>query len=78
METIILNSHVGADGFLHLKVPDNLINTDCKVVIQPIVSDSKEDLGWSPDFFEKTAGAWEGEPLTRDEQGEYEQREELL
>ncbi|MEK8016922.1 MAG: hypothetical protein VSS75_008645 [Candidatus Parabeggiatoa sp.] len=37
-----------------------------------------EELGWPPGFFERTAGAWEGEPLTRDEQGEYEQREVLL
>lgn len=36
METITLNSHVGADSFLRLKVPDILINTNCKVVLQPI------------------------------------------
>ncbi|MEQ9550532.1 MAG: type II toxin-antitoxin system ParD family antitoxin [Coleofasciculus sp. G3-WIS-01] len=33
-----------------------------------------EELGWSPSFFERTAGKWQGEPLTRGEQGEYEQR----
>ncbi|MEQ8971107.1 MAG: type II toxin-antitoxin system ParD family antitoxin [Coleofasciculus sp. C1-SOL-03] len=33
-----------------------------------------DELGWSPGFFEKTAGKWQGEPLTRGEQGEYEQR----
>ncbi|WP_157453399.1 hypothetical protein [Coleofasciculus chthonoplastes] len=33
-----------------------------------------EELGWSPGFFERTAGKWQGEPLTREEQGEYEQR----
>ena len=32
------------------------------------------ELGWSPGFFERTAGKLEGEPLTRGEQGEYEQR----
>lgn len=41
--------------------------------VQP-VKKTPEELGWSPDFFESTAGAWEGEPLTRGEQGEYEQR----
>ncbi len=35
---------------------------------------SLEELGWSPGFFERTAGAWQGEPLTRGQQGEYEQR----
>ena len=34
------------------------------------------DTGWSDEFFD-LFGAWEGEPLTRGEQGEYEQRLEL-
>lgn len=29
--------------------------------VQP-VKKTPEDLGWSPGFFEKTAGAWQGEP----------------
>ena len=38
----------------------------------------KKDLKtqWPDDFFE-LFGAWEGEPLTRAEQGEFEQRMEL-
>jgi hypothetical protein len=38
----------------------------------------KKDLKtqWPNDFFE-LFGAWEGEPLTRAEQGEFEQRLEL-
>ncbi|HIE01218.1 MAG TPA: hypothetical protein EYP59_13175 [Thiotrichaceae bacterium] len=85
MQKITLNSRIGSDGFLNLKMPNNLINTECKitVILQPITPmESKpktpEELGWTPGFFERTAGAWEGEPLTRDEQGEYEQREALL
>ncbi|MUG95157.1 hypothetical protein F7734_23465 [Scytonema sp. UIC 10036] len=39
-----------------------------------VVSKTPEKLGWSHGFFERTAGKWEGEPLTRKEQGEYEQR----
>ena len=35
---------------------------------------TSEELGWSPGFFERTSGKWQGEPLTRGEQGEYEQR----
>ncbi|MCK5523718.1 MAG: hypothetical protein KAI83_11355 [Thiomargarita sp.] len=85
MPTITLNSRISSDGFLHLKVPSTLRGTECKitVILQPLttmVSKPKtpEELGWTPGFFEKTAGAWEGEPLTREEQGEYEQREVLL
>lgn len=39
-----------------------------------VVTKTPEELGWTPGFFERTAGKWEGEPLTRGEQGEYEQR----
>jgi len=84
MQTMTLHSHAGSDGILHLNVPVDLVNTEFKVTVmlQPIISDSKsktpEELGWTPGFFERTAGAWQGEPLTRDEQGEYEQREALL
>jgi plasmid stability protein len=38
------------------------------------VTKTPEELGWPPGFFERTAGRWEGEPLIRGEQGEYEQR----
>ena len=34
--------------------------------------------GWQPNFFEEVIGGWEGEPLTREPQPDYEQREELL
>ena len=30
---------------------------------------------WSPRFFERTAGVWQGEPLVRAEQGEQAERE---
>lgn len=36
-----------------------------------------EELGWPPGFFEEVAGGWAGEPLVRDERGEYETREQL-
>ena len=39
-----------------------------------VVTKTPEELGWTPGFFERTAGKWEGEPLIRGEQGEYEQR----
>ena len=35
----------------------------------------RQNLGWTPGFFESTAGAWEGE-LRREQPTEYEQREE--
>ncbi|MCI0437515.1 MAG: hypothetical protein L0177_00090 [Chloroflexi bacterium] len=33
--------------------------------------------GWPEDFFEKVVGSWQGEPLERPPQGEFERRDEL-
>ena len=78
METITLNSHVGADGVLKLEVPVKLTNVDLEVVliVQPVTPESK-DLGWPAGFFEEVAGGWQGGQLVREDQGEYEIRKEL-
>jgi len=82
MQTIKLNFHVGNDGILHLNVPTDIKNAELEVVVtfRNIIStsDNGKKLEWSPEFFDKTAGAWEGEPLKRESQGEYENREELF
>jgi hypothetical protein len=83
MQSIKLQSHVGPDGVLKLEIPLDLRDTDLEVlvVVQPLVLTpvaASEDLGWPPSFFEETAGAWAGELLVRDEQGDYETRDELL
>ncbi len=33
MQTIILQSHVGSDGILHLDVPVNLTDIECKITM---------------------------------------------
>lgn len=78
METITLHSRVGADGLLKLQVPVNLTNTELEVVliVQPVAS-AAEGLGWPQGFFEEVAGGWKGELLAREDQGEYEVREDL-
>lgn len=82
MQTVTLNSRSDHEGFLHLKIPAALPDAEIKVIIilQPTLPVSADptptELGWSPGFFERTAGAWEGE-LQREPQGEYEVREEL-
>ncbi len=82
MQSITLRSHVGSDGILRLQVPVGITDTEVEVVvtIEPVRTPkpkTPEELGWSPGFFEKTFGSWEGEPLARELQGEYEQRDEL-
>ncbi|MFB2892675.1 MAG: hypothetical protein U7127_10915 [Phormidium sp.] len=76
---ILVHSHVGSDGILQLQVPTEFKDTDLKVTITiqsatPPQKKTPEELGWTPGFFERTAGAWEGEPLKRGEQGEFEER----
>jgi hypothetical protein len=82
MQNIKLNSHVGSDGILHLDVPIDIKNAKLEVIITvkhiDSIQENKEKSEWSPEFFEKTAGAWEGNPLERESQGEYENREELF
>ncbi|MBV8884690.1 MAG: hypothetical protein JO235_11935 [Chroococcidiopsidaceae cyanobacterium CP_BM_RX_35] len=83
MQIITLCSYVGEDGIMHLQVPVGKTDVDLEVVviIQPSTSaktNPPEVRGWPPGFFERTAGAWQGEPLTRAEQGEAEQRDELV
>lgn len=47
--------------------PENLIN--------PPTPKPDDDLGWTPGFFERTAGAWQGEPLERGTQGDGDRRD---
>lgn len=87
MISVKTNAHVGPDGTLAVRVPTPLRETDVEVVLvvqslpaangaAPATS-TPEEPGWPVGFFEATAGAWQGEPLERGSQGEYERREEL-
>lgn len=75
-----IKSRVDAEGNLHLQVPKNLANQELEVIVIYETSDLKtdtptpEELGYPSDFFEKTAGRWEGEPLERGEQGVCDER----
>jgi hypothetical protein len=84
MQSIKINSFIGLDGILHLNVPVGLTNQNVEIMLiyQPVESDNNEnkaatldELGWSPDFFEKTFGAWQGEPLVRESQGKPQERD---
>lgn len=48
------------------------------ITIEKIEETIPEKRTWSPHFFEQTWGAWQGEPLVREPQPEYQEREELL
>lgn len=81
MRSIKIRSHVGADGMLHLNIPLGLTDRDVEIMViyQPLETESKtktpQELGWTPGFFENTFGAWEGEPLVLEPQGEPQERD---
>lgn len=78
MHSIKLKTHIGDDGLLQLKLPVGISNQDLEVIViyQPINKTPKR--AWSPGFFERTFGAWQGEPLVRESQGELPERDCLL
>ena len=78
MHSIKLQTHVGHDGLLQLKLPVGMNNQDLEVIViyQPLNQTPKR--AWSPGFFERTFGAWQGEPLVRESQGELPERDSLL
>ena len=82
MISIQTKSHIGADGTLAVPVPTALRETDVEVmlIVQPMpwTKNDPDENGWPPGFFEETYGSWQGEPLERDPQGEFEGRDALL
>lgn len=82
MQSILIRSRVGADGMVHLDVPCSLTETEVEVIVilQPITQPAPgrtEGSAWPPGFFESVVGGWEGEPLAREDEGEYETRKRL-
>lgn len=81
MQSIQLRSRVNEDGSIKLQVPLELANQELDLVIvyQPVKAINQENLatklGYPLDFFEKTAGAWQGEPLVRGEQDKCDERQ---
>ena len=74
MESIKIQAQVGEDGILSVRLPVKNQEVEAMVVYQSV----QKKRQWSPGFFEKTCGCWEGEPLVREPQPEYQEREPLL
>lgn len=81
MEHIELRSRVGPDGVLKFSVPVGMseANREVKITVQSI---DQPDQGAPPSrelwkqFVDETAGHWDGEPLVRPDQGEFEKRDD--
>ena len=76
MQSLTLHTRVGKDGILKLEMPSDMIDIELEIVLifNPITESA---INWSPDFFTEVVGGWQGEPLVRESQGNYETRNEL-
>jgi hypothetical protein len=81
MTRIELTSRVGPDGVLKFTVPvgPSEANREVKVTVESMPTNREEPLSdrdeWMQ-FIDDTAGKWEGEPLVRPDQGEFERRDQ--
>ena len=80
MKTVELQSEVGKDGVLSLRIPlgSHEAGHRVKVTIEPISNGSDKDTQeeWHK-FIEETYGSCAGLGLERPDQGEYESRESI-
>lgn len=65
-----------------IDIPEEMRHQPVEIIIWPLSEQIEsagqvDENGWPQGFFEATAGAWAGEPLVRETQGDYEQRLEL-
>jgi hypothetical protein len=63
-----------------IEIPEDLRSRRVEVVLLALDEDetlTAAKAHWPEGLFERTAGAWQGEPLERAPQGEYERRMEL-
>ncbi|NJM19132.1 MAG: hypothetical protein HC874_28990 [Richelia sp. SL_2_1] len=81
MQSIKLKKRIGSDGILHLDIPLGMKDKEVEVMViyQSIeTTQTPENLGYPPGFFEQTAGCLADDPIQRYPQGEFEEREPLL
>lgn len=78
MNRVVVHSRVGADGILRLTVPMAAVdaNRDVQVTIEPVRAAELTQEEWRQ-FVLATSGSITDPSFVRQEQGDYEQREEL-
>ncbi|MCC5899483.1 MAG: hypothetical protein JJU32_16405 [Phormidium sp. BM_Day4_Bin.17] len=63
-----LTAKVDGNGKLSLQLPSELANHEVDIILcDHNPHPTPEELGYPADFFEKTAGQWQGEPPTRED-----------
>jgi hypothetical protein len=78
MNRVVVHSHVGADGVLHLTVPMGKADAgrEVQVTVEPVGPSAMTQEEWRR-FVLSTAGTITDPSFVRHEQGQYERREEL-
>jgi len=79
MTRIEVKSRVGSDGVLTVTVPVGMAdaNREVLITVQPAgdsVNTALQAKQWER-FIDQTAGCWQGEPLVRPEQPQFEKRQ---
>jgi hypothetical protein len=77
MRSLHVRVHVDKECQVTFRMPLECANQDVNLVVVFEPPMLVEAVGWPPGFFEQTAGAWQGEPLTREPEGEYEERDPM-
>ena len=83
MNSIHIRALVNEEGRVEVQLPEQLHGKllDLVVVYEPVPEgeqvEAAQPAGWPAGLYEATAGAWQGEPLLREPQGEYEKRDPL-
>ncbi|MBD2292797.1 hypothetical protein H6G06_04680 [Anabaena sphaerica FACHB-251] len=72
-----IKSKVDAEGKLFLQLPQHLANQELVIIISDVFEEkipTPEELRYAADFFDKTAGKWEGKILARENLVDCDQR----
>jgi hypothetical protein len=68
----------GVDGVLHLDLPVGVPLAEFEIIVvlqpRPEETESPDNLGWPPNFFEETAGAIQDPTFRRHDPGDFESR----
>lgn len=81
MKSVSLKSKVGRDGFLRVNIPTKIKEKYVDVVV---IYDAQNDANgdeashWPENYFSETYGCLSSNPIKRQPQGEYPDREQLL
>lgn len=65
METLQLTARVGNDGILRLEFPVGVVNRDFEILIvmQPIVPEAVDEMGYPVGYFDRTYGSLKDNPI---------------